>query len=375
MTSDGGPVPPVPGSGALTGIFLIMLLGAIYLARDFLLPVVTALLLFFVLMPLHRVLQRVRVPSALSAGGLVLALLLSVSMLFTAVSGPVIVAASDYPRLAEQVTAKVRSLRASFGPEDAESPRQSPYRDPGPASSPPEGDNTDALMQSTATSALGTLAGAPALAAQVAFALILLFFLLASSDLLYLKIVQSFERFGDKRTAYGALRRIERQLGGYLGTVTAINAVLGAVISAAMWALGMPAPLVFGVLAFGLNYIPYVGAVAGAAIAGLVAVMVFDGWQTPVLVVAVFAGLTSLEGQLITPMLIARRMQMNTVVLFAAAAFWAWIWGAAGMLIAVPMMVALRVIADEVPGWSKVALFLSATDENTVLREDSSEQP
>lgn len=377
MTSGDGPAPPRPGSLVLTGIFLILTLAAVQQARDFLLPVVTALLLFFVLMPLHRVLQRVGVPATLSAGGLVVSLMLAVSVLFTTVSGPVIEAASDYPRLAEKVTSKVRILRASFDPPAAAPPVQSSYRDPSlnpppaaPTADAEEDEGTSALMQSTANSALATLAGAPTVAAQVGFALILLFFLLSSSDLMYLKIVQSFARFRDKRAAYGALRRIEKHLGGYLGTVTAINAVLGLVIAGAMWALGMPAPLVFGVLAFAFNYIPYVGALVGVAVAGLVAVLTFDGWQTPLLVVAVYAGLTSLEGQLITPMLMARRMEMNTVVLLTAAAFWAWIWGPAGMLIAVPMMVALRVIADELPGWSRVALFLSAAADGPPPADD-----
>jgi len=382
MTSGDGPAPPRPGSRVLAGIFLILTLAAVQQARDFLLPVVTALLLFFVLMPLHRVLQRVGVPAALSAGGLVVSLMLAVSVLFTTVSGPVITAASDYPRLAEKVTSKVRILRASFDPPaatpTAAPPVQSPHRDPSlnvaptaPTARDEEGDEgTNALMQSTANSALATLAGAPTVAAQVGFALILLLFLLSSSDLMYLKIVQSFGRFRDKRAAYGALRRIEKHLGGYLGTVTAINAGLGLVIAGAMWALGMPAPLVFGVLAFAFNFIPYVGALVGVAVAGLVAVLTFDGWQTPLLVVAVYAGLTSLEGQLITPMLMARRMEMNTVVLLTAAAFWAWIWGPAGMLIAVPMMVALRVIADEVPGWSRVALFLSAAADGLPPADD-----
>lgn len=212
---------------------------------------------------------------------------------------------------------------------------------------------------STVTGALVYLAETPAMVAQVVFALVLLFFLLSSSDLLYLKIIQSFDGFAEKRAAFNALREVEKNLGGYLGTVTFINAGLGASIGLAMWALGMPVPLLFAVLAFLLNFIPYLGAVMGVVLSALVALLWFDTLFSVLTVAGTYMLLTAIEGQLITPSLLARRLRMNTVLVFLSVAFWAWMWSFLGMLIAVPLLVALRVISEQIPGWHKFANLLS----------------
>merc|ERR1711974_2710 len=182
---------------------------------------------------------------------------------------------------------------------------------------------------------LGTVVqSAPLLLGQTFFTLILLFFMIASGDLLYLKIVQSFDRMRDKRGAYLALREIEDSLGNYLGAITIINAGLGVAVGLSMWAWGMPGALLFGVGAFILNFIPYLGAIAGVAISGLVALVVMPGLFWPGMVALSYLGLTSLEGQIITPYFVSRRLQMNTVVVFLAVALWAWLWSVLGMVIA-----------------------------------------
>ena len=196
--------------------------------------------------------------------------------------------------------------------------------------------------------------------AQVLLAVILLFFLLSSSDTIYLKVIQSFDAFQDKRTAFNALREVEQKLGGYLGTVTLINAGLGVCVGFAMWILGMPVPLLFAVLAFVLNFIPFIGAAMGIVLVSVVALLWFDTLPDVALVTSAYLVLTAIEGQLVTPALLARRLRMNTALVVIAIAFWAWMWSFMGMVIAVPILVALRVIAEQVPKWRKFANLLSA---------------
>jgi len=356
--------PQVPAA-AVVGIFIILLLAAVQHAREFLLPVVVALLLFFVFVPVQRRLQRIGLPGAAIAAVLVLGLLVGIAAIFFLLSGPVMEVANNLPDIVQDITARIEAARDVFlaivqgfrAGEETDIPQLRPA----PAEAIAEnGDSQENdLLMSTVSGALVYLAETPAMVAQVIFALVLLFFLLSSSDLIYLKIIQSFDGFGEKRAAYNALREVEQNLGGYLGTVSFINAGLGVSIGLAMWALGMPVPLLFAVLAFLLNFIPYLGAVMGVVLASLVALLWYDTLFSVLMVAGVYMILTAVEGQLITPSLLARRLRMNTVLVFMSVAFWAWMWSFLGMLIAVPLLVALRVISEQIPGWRKFANLLS----------------
>lgn len=350
---------------------MILLFGAVHVARSLLLPVVIAVLLFFVFMPLQRRLQKIGLPSGLVAGVLVLGLMVGFAVIFFLLSGPVMQVAENLPEIVRDVTARFEQAR------DAATVLLQGLREGAQSDVPQlrptivEDINGEAEAQSddilfdTATGALVYLSEAPAKVAQVFVALVLLFFMLSSSDLIYLKIIQSFDAFKDKRAALSTLREVERKLGGYLGTVTFINAGLGVVIGLAMWALGMPVPLLFAVMAFLLNFIPYVGAMIGVALATVVALLWFDSLGEILLVGCVYLLLTSLEGQLITPSVLAKRLQMNTVLVFLSVAFWAWMWSFPGMLIAVPILVTLRVVAEQVPRWHKLANLLSGESDAT----------
>src|SRR5690606_12124581 len=214
----------------------------------------------------------------------------------------------------------------------------------------------------------------PAIVSQTVFTLIFLFFLLASGDLLYLRIVQSFDSLTRKRAAYEALRKIEASLGSYLGTITAINIGLGVVSGLAMWAWGMPSPLLWGIAAAVLNYIPYIGAALGYVGAALVALVVFDDGWTALLVGGTYFGLTAIEGQFVTPYFVSWRLQLNPVVVFLTVALWAWLWSIIGMVVAVPLLVVVRVLSDHSPALQQFGNFL-AGESPPALEDEPQEKP
>lgn len=214
----------------------------------------------------------------------------------------------------------------------------------------------------------------PAIVSQTVFTLIFLFFLLASGDLLYLRVVQSFDSMAEKRTAYDALRQVEASLGSYLGAITLINVGLGIASGLAMWAWGMPSPLLWGIAAAVLNYIPYIGAALGYIGSALVALVVFDDGWTAILVGLTYFGLTAFEGQFITPYFVSWRLQLNPVVVFLTVALWAWLWSVIGMVVAVPMLVVVRVLSDHIPALEKFGKFL-AGEAPPALEEEPSETP
>lgn len=355
----------IVNSPALTLISVILTLAAIHYAKQFLLPVVMAILLFFVFAPLQRRFLNFGINGHVAAFSVVLVLILGISSIFFLLSGPVIEVVQNLPAIMTDVSVRLEAARDALL-ATAQGLRGAPVDDlPDMRFSfgAEEEDGElleDDVLISTASAALIYLAEAPAMVAQVLLAVILLFFLLSSSDTIYLKVIQSFDAFQDKRTAFNALREVEQKLGGYLGTVTLINAGLGVCVGFAMWILGMPVPLLFAVLAFVLNFIPFIGAAMGIVLVSVVALLWFDTLPDVALVTSAYLVLTAIEGQLVTPALLARRLRMNTALVVIAIAFWAWMWSFMGMVIAVPILVALRVIAEQVPKWRKFANLLSA---------------
>ncbi|MFC3530160.1 AI-2E family transporter [Paracoccus mangrovi] len=385
---------------AVIGIFLILLFSFFAQARNFLMPVTLAMLLFFVFSPFRRLMQRLGVGAAATAAIVSLGLVISVAGIGLVISGPVNQLIEDAPQISTRLEQRFDELRANFRGIERAAAKIDEITGGGQDKTPDEVGADDIPPAATLTGTLSSpaLPGepvrpkqqiqvevttapegsalasvlnlGPAFFGQIVFTLFLLFFLISSGDLLYLKIVQSFDTMREKRAAYVALREIEDRLGTYLGAITLINACLGVAVGLTMWAWGMPSPVLFGLAAFLLNYVPYLGSVGGVIIATLVALFVFDDLFTPLMVGGSYLLLTSVEGQLITPYFVSRRLQLNTVVVFLTVALWAWLWSVLGMIIAVPVLVVVRVLAEHIPGLNKFGNFLAGEDPPELEDED-----
>jgi predicted PurR-regulated permease PerM len=314
-------------------------------------PVTLAVLLFFVFTPFRRALHKRGIPQWVAAmivtAGLV-TLLVGIVLMMLGPAGDLIDSA---PGFASKIEAKLRELSGPLQRLQLLAARIDLMTGGGGAA-PSEGSN---LIRSA-------MSIAPFLLTQVVFVLILLFFMMSTGELLYLKIVQSFPSLGTKRQAYAALRTIEASLGSYLSTITVINFGLAVAIGVAMWSFGMPAPGFLALVAFGLNFIPYLGSVAGTLAAFVIALVSLNGFLPPLMVAGTYIALTAIEGQLITPALVSRRLAMNSVAVFLAVAFWAWLWSVVGMIVAVPLLVVMRVLCDHIPGLERLGNFLSGED-------------
>ena len=187
----------------------------------------------------------------------------------------------------------------------------------------------------------------------------------------YEKLVHIMPTFKDKRNATRISYDIERKLSNYLFTITLINAALGITIGVAMWLLGMPNPILFGVLAFVFNFVPYIGAIVGVAIAALVGLLTFDHTGAALLPALAYLTLTIIEGQFATPYFVGRRLEMNPVVIFLSVALWAWLWSIVGMLVAVPLLVAVRTFCEHIPRLQAFGTFLSARGSENVNSENA----
>jgi predicted PurR-regulated permease PerM len=196
------------------------------------------------------------------------------------------------------------------------------------------------------------------LAATAGAVTILLYFLLASGDLFLLKLVRILPRLADKKIAVTIVHEVQHDISYYLLTITLINAGLGTAVGLAMFGLGMPNPLLWGVMAAVFNFIPYLGAVASMIILTIVAVLTFDDLGRALLVPSVFILLTAIEGSFITPTIVGHRLTLNPVAIFIWLTLWGWLWGVPGMLLAVPLLAALKIVCDHVRPLNPIGEFL-----------------
>ena len=354
-----GPERPRP-SWATVGIFLLLLVAALAYARAFLTPILLAVFLALVFSPVRRAICRLGPSTGWAAAGIVGALCGVLLTVGTLLATPVVGWVADAPSIGARLEERVREVRTTLVGGPGGVSIDEVVEDVKDAAAAADGADAPTVTVAGAGPTERLAALAPVVLVQTALVLVLLLFLLASGDMFYEKIVHVTPRFRDKRRAMRTAHAIERKLSRYLLTITMVNAGLGVAVGLAMWALGMPDPLLFGTLAWLLNYVPYVGAIVGTALVAAVGLLAFDGLWQALLPCLVYYGLTAVEGQLVTPWLVGRELRLNTVVVFVAIVFWAWLWSIVGMLIAVPVLVAIRTICEAIPGLEPVADFLSA---------------
>ncbi len=344
---------------AVIGIFLLLLIGGLGHAQVFLTPVILGFLLALVFSPVRRLLDRAGVPPGLAAAAIVLILVAGMVLVTYLLAGPILGWVEEAPSIGARLETRIREIRESIG-GDKEGPSVDEIvENIEDAAMPSDDDVQEVVVQERGY--LGLIAStAPSVLIQIVMVLVLLFFVLASGDMFYEKIVHVMPTFHDKRQAMKIARDIERKLSRYLLTITIINALLGFAIGVTMWAFGMPNPLLFAVIGCLFNYVPYIGAIAGTMIALLVGLLTFDEVSAAIIPAIAYYLLTAIEGQFVTPYFVGRNLKLNTVVVFIAVAFWAWVWSVVGMLVAVPLLVTIRTFCEHIPRLEPLGDFLSA---------------
>jgi predicted PurR-regulated permease PerM len=142
------------------------------------------------------------------------------------------------------------------------------------------------------------------------------------------------------------LNDIDENMTTYFGTFTVINVGLGLVTTVLTWSIGMPNPLLWGVLAAVLNYVPYIGPAVVIATLGVVGLLLYPTLQEAAVAPLLYVALVTVEGQFITPTLMGKRLEINPFAVFLAIAFCTWFWGPVGAFLAVPLLMALTVALE-----------------------------
>jgi predicted PurR-regulated permease PerM len=348
--------PPSIRSLAPLGLFLLAVLAVLYLARSVFIPLVFALMLSFLLSPLVTRLSRsLRLPRALSAAAVVLSLSGAVGYGASTLADP----AADWirrsPTVLQTLERKLRPLRRPVQDvselaakveritqvTDANS-REVTLEKPGVL-----GTALDALWQFMA----GTL-----------IMLIALYFTLLSGDSLLGRVIAWLPHLNDKRRAAEVIVAIQRSMSRYLGTVVVINTVLGLLVSLAFYLLGLPNAFLWGALAAVAHFVPYLGSLVGVATVAAVSVVSFKSLSDALWPPLVYLILASLEGNIVSPLVLGRTFRLDALVVFIWLLFCAWLWGVAGAVIAVPLLVLIRLTCEKSPALMPIATLIARED-------------
>ena len=340
---------------ALRGLFAIALVFVLREAKPFLAPVFIAAVLTFVLSPLVRWLRRRGVPEVWGAALVVTALIGSTVPLAASLAQPAAQWWQRAPTTLAQAMAQVDRLRAAIPglepPLAARAPPpQSARGAPGiPPSTAPVLQAPDHLKERLANEgfALGglLLGHGAAFALSTTASLILLYFLLASEHWMLACCIEAVPRRRTRALVLGGVRSAQRQISRYVLALSGINLAVGVATGLSVHALGLANPTLWGVVAAVLCFVPYIGPLMIFVMLLLAGMLSFSSFAAMVAPALAFMFIHALESNLIGPWVVSRRLALSAISVFLSVMFWGWLWGIAGALIAVPILIGIRSVA------------------------------
>lgn len=331
-----------PKTVFLGGLFVLALLAASTAAAEIIMPIILAFILKPVLLPIMRGFAFLRVPRVLAALAVIMMLLGAGVGIGSALSTPAMEWASDLPQEFLKLKERLSDLNNPM------EPIQKVLND---AQNLTSATSTDAVtVVSVRTSSLPdrVLSAAQSLIAGLFEMLLVLFFLLVSGDTFLRRLVEILPRFTDKKQAINISNQIERDISAYLVTITIMNAVVGLGTALAMWVWGVDDPLLWGIVAFLLNYVPIVGPIFGAALFLMVGLTSDPSLGSAMVPVALYLGIHITESQFITPFLLARHFTLNPVLVILGLIFFYWMWGIPGAILSTPIIAIIKIVCDNI---------------------------
>jgi len=382
---------------------------SLYFARAILFPVVFAIVLALLFRPVIRRARRFRIPDAMSAAAVLALILAVIGVGIYELAPPATEFVSSVPEMLDQADEKVRAIvrpfrkinqaletgdrlsggefvekaagedsdeqRGTEAPDEAtaldepdpSSPRvgavhfdqrlrdareaiekRAQGRDETETSDSPE-DSGEIVVRANTQPTLSdwVLSATSTFLAGSVICFVLLYFLLAAGDDVINNVLHILPNFREKRGVVELIYAAEEGMSRYLLAVTIINVCLGVLEGLLLMLLGVENAALWGVMACAFNFVPYVGAIAGTAVIALVSFLQFDALAYAMLPPFLFWSVTAIEGNFVTPMVLGKQISLNPVMVFLSLAFWGWIWGVGGALIAVPLLAMTKIVCDQ----------------------------
>ncbi len=325
----------------LAGIFTLLLFCALYFTSELVVPVIFAFILQLLLHPAMRALTKLHIPKSISALLMILLLFRALGALGSTLSGPTAGWLAKAPETLPLLEKRLSVFREPIDKvQKATKQVEKIAADPAP-------EVREVVLKGPGLSSL-LLSGTRSFLAGLVTTIVLLFFLLMSGDLFLRRLVEILPTLSDKKQAVEIAHEIQRNISGYLVTISLMNAAVGVATGIATYFCGLSDPILWGTLAFVLNYVLIIGPLTGVGILFLAGLLTFDTIWQALLPAGIYLVIHVLEGESITPLLLARRFTLNPVLVVLALIFWYWMWGVAGALLAVPMLATFKIVCDRI---------------------------
>ncbi|HUL67147.1 MAG TPA: AI-2E family transporter [Burkholderiaceae bacterium] len=361
QASSTPPIVRTRSNWALRAILVLVFAFTVQHARALLLPIVIAVVLTFMLAPVVRSLRKFHMNDAISAALVVLALLAGLVIVGSALTGPALSWWERAPSNMQQLTAAVDRLRSSlplFAPPESQ-PKQ-PARNA--RNAPPPQPQPDPLKERIASEGVEftrvLFLQFTSFAVSAAATVMLLYFLLASERWLIARTVQAIPRPRARALLLSGVRQAQRDISHFFATQLFINCGVGAAVATTSWWLDLPNPLLWGITIGVLNFIPYLGPTAAAVMMLVAGVLTFDTLPSAVAPALALIGVHAIESNIVSPLVVGRRLELNPLAVFVSVLLWGWLWGIPGALIAVPVLLGLRIACRRIRAMRKFAMYL-----------------
>ena len=359
------------GTGALNSLIAIaifvLIIASLYWAQAVLIPVALAVLLTFLLSPVAGALERIalgRLPSVILVVVLAFSLLGGIGWIVTLQFGSL---ASELPTYRKNIRQKIADIReAGKGgalekvQKTAEDVKEEFQKKDEPARVQEKPREVVVKAEESSTFWPVPLAVGPTVErfASAGLVIVLVIFMLIYREDLRNRLIRLIG-YGRLTVTTKALEEAGDRISHYLLMQTIINASFGLAIGSAFFLIGLPYAVLWGFLAAVLRFIPYAGAFAATVMPSALSLAVFDGWLWPILVVGLFVALELLNNMVLEPLLYAESAGVSGVGLLVAVAFWTWLWGPVGLVLATPLTVCVVVLGKYVPGMDFIGVLMS----------------
>jgi predicted PurR-regulated permease PerM len=347
------PLPPSARSLGVLGLLLIALGVVAYVAREVFIPLTFGLMLSFLLSPLVTGLERLRLPRALGAALVVLALMGGTSFSALQLADPAAEWIGRSPGVLQALERKLRPWRRPVKDVSQLAERVERMAKVDERRGPQEVTLERPSMLTTALDTVWSL-GVGALVSMFA-----LYFMLLSGEVLMGRVIAWVPDLRSQRRTAEVIGSIQRGMSRYLGTVFCINLAVGAAVGAGMYLLHMPNPVLWGAIALVVNFVPYLGPLVGILTVGAVALATFDKPSAMLLPPLYYLVLASVEGNIITPLILGRTTELDPLAIFVWLLFWGWLWGVPGAIVAVPLLMLIKLTCEKSAVLAPVAALLS----------------
>jgi predicted PurR-regulated permease PerM len=343
---------------AIVGLFMLALFYTFYFARAFFLPLTLAFILNLLLRPLLNGLTRLHIPRALGAGLLIVGIVGAIVAGIVLVSEPASAWLSKAPETLETATGRLRDAMRGSGADSIQRAADQVEKTVIAA----ENDNTQKVELKKPGLMNSLLSKTTDFIFLVAETIVLLYFMMAAGDLLMLKGIQAIPKLKDKKRAVEIANEMQHQVSRYLGAISIVNVVEGTLIGIGLALVGMPNPILWGVMAALVNYVPYLGAMFCMACVTIVSLVTFNSLGHAMLPPAIYLFVNMMDNFL-APLVVGKRMVLNPLVIFLAVMFWGWIWGIIGVLLAVPITMAFKIFCDHFKSLAPIGELLAGEPE------------